>query len=111
MAKKKYKTEWPRYDLFAKLLDEHGVNTLYVSKVTGVNSTSLYEWKSGRSYPKEDKLKKLALFFDVPMNYFQDGQKHSDDNNKISVTEIEGYIREIVREEIRIYFKETFKLL
>jgi len=106
MSKKHYKTEWPRYDLFAKLLDEYGVNTLYVAKVTGVNSTSLYEWKSGRSYPKEDKLKKLALFFNVPMSYFQDGQK---DDNEYTFEEIESFIREIVREEIRKCIKEAFK--
>lgn len=58
------------FSKFQKLLDEHGLTIHKVSVDTGIPQTSLYEWKSGRSTPKVDKLQILAKYFGVPITYF-----------------------------------------
>lgn len=58
------------FSKFQKLLDERGLTIHKVSVDTGIPQTSLYEWKSGRSTPKVDKLQILAKYFGVPITYF-----------------------------------------
>ena len=61
------------YPLYAALAAERGVSTYRVSKDTGVNRGSIYEWKAGRSQPKADSLMRLADYFGVPIEYFLKG--------------------------------------
>lgn len=58
------------YEKFRELLDEKNLTPYAVSKATGIPSTCLADWKSGRSKPKSDKLYILAKYFNVPMEYF-----------------------------------------
>lgn len=55
------------YEIFEKLLQEHKTTIYRVSKDTGIPQTALYEWKSGKSTPKADKLLKIAEYFNVPL--------------------------------------------
>ena len=57
------------YEIFKKLLDEHGVTAYQVSKMTGISTGSLSDWKNGRSSPKADKLQKIADYFGVTVDY------------------------------------------
>lgn len=61
------------YETFEKLLEEKGVTAYRVSLDTGISQTTLSDWKLGKSKPKVDKLKKLADYFDVPLERFIDG--------------------------------------
>lgn len=58
------------YKKFESLLKKKGVTAYKVSKETGISTSSLSDWKTGRSSPKVDKLKILAQYFDVPIDYF-----------------------------------------
>lgn len=58
------------YDRYKSLLNEKGVNSYAVSKVTGIHQSTLSDWKTGRSNPKADKLQILAKYFEVPIDYF-----------------------------------------
>jgi repressor LexA len=58
------------YKKFAGLLAKTNKTAYQVSKDTGVPQSTLSDWKSGRSSPKVDKLKKLADYFGVPIEYF-----------------------------------------
>lgn len=58
------------YRNFEKLLDEHGATPYEVSKATGISTATLTNWKHGRYTPKIDKLKKIADYFGVPLEYF-----------------------------------------
>lgn len=59
------------YKKFAKLLVKTNKTTYQVSKATGINQSLFSEWKSGRvSILGVDKLKKLADYFGVPIEYF-----------------------------------------
>lgn len=58
------------YMKFAQLLEDKGVTAYRVAKDTGLNSTVFTDWKNGKSKPKVDKLKILADYFGVPIEYF-----------------------------------------
>ena len=58
------------YEKYAALLRQKGKTSYQVSKDTGIAENVLSYWKSGRSNPKVDKLKILADYFGVPIEYF-----------------------------------------
>ena len=57
------------YKKFEKLLKETGKSAYQVSKDTGIAQSVLSGWKNGRSNPKVDKLKILADYFGVSIEY------------------------------------------
>ena len=58
------------YKKYEELLLKTGETSYQVSKETGIGQNTLSNWKTGRSKPKVDKLKKLAEHFGVPIDYF-----------------------------------------
>lgn len=60
------------YDKFEALLKERNVRAADVAKATGITTTTLSAWKKGKYEPKNDKIQKIADFFEVPITYFFD---------------------------------------
>lgn len=58
------------YRKYMKLRDDKGVTDYRVSEDTGITKSTFSDWKSGRSKPKADKLKILADYFGVGIEYF-----------------------------------------
>lgn len=58
------------YKKFAELLKKTHKTAYQVSKDTGIGENTFSYWKNGRSNPKIDKLKILADYFGVPIEYF-----------------------------------------
>ena len=58
------------YELYASLRDERKLTDYRVATETGVTKSTFSDWKSGRSTPKIDKIKKIADYFGVPLEYF-----------------------------------------
>lgn len=58
------------YEKFKTLVETRGVSVYTVAVATGIPYTCLADWKAGRSKPKIDKLKKLAEYFGVTLDYF-----------------------------------------
>ena len=58
------------YEKFVALLDKTNKTTYQVSKETGIGQNVFSNWKAGRSVPKVDKLKILADYFGVSIEYF-----------------------------------------
>lgn len=58
------------YEKYVKLRDEKNVTDYRVAYETGITKSTFSDWKSGRSSPKIDKLKKIADYFGVPIKYF-----------------------------------------
>ena len=59
------------YKKFAVLLDTSNKTAYQVSKDTGISQSVLSEWKTGRIRTLGvDKLKILADYFGVPIEYF-----------------------------------------
>lgn len=58
------------YEKYIKLRNEKGVTDYRVSVETGITKSTFTDWKSGRSEPKLDKLKKIADYFGVSIECF-----------------------------------------
>lgn len=63
------------YEKFAELLDKTHKTAYRVSKDTGIPQSVLSDWKRGRSTPKADKLKIIADYFGVTIDYLLGGEK------------------------------------
>ena len=58
------------YEKFSRLLENYDITAYQVAKDTGIAQSVLSDWKNGRSKPKVDKLKILADYFGVSIDYF-----------------------------------------
>lgn len=58
------------YEKYAKLRDKQGVTDYAVAAAIGIRQSVLSDWKAGRYTPKVDKLKRIADFFGVSVEYF-----------------------------------------
>lgn len=65
------------YEVYQRLLDEHGIKNSDVSKATGISNMTLSDWKRGKSTPKQDKLKLIAEYFDVSVDYLLTGKANN----------------------------------
>lgn len=63
------------YEIYQKLKEEKGVNDRAVSLATGIAPGTLSDWKKGRIKElKAEKLKTLAEYFEVSVEYLMTGQ-------------------------------------
>lgn len=58
------------YERFERLVKARGITAYRVAKDIGLATTVFSDWKSGKSKPKADKLKKIADYFGVTIEYF-----------------------------------------
>ena len=58
------------YKKFNELLSKTNKTIYRVSVDTGIATAILYDWRDGKSKPKVDKLKTLADYFGVSVEYF-----------------------------------------
>lgn len=58
------------YEKYAKLRDEKKLTNYRVALDTGISKSTFTDWAKGRSCPKIEKLKKIADYFGVPLEYF-----------------------------------------
>ena len=63
------------YKKFAELLEKTNKTAYQISKDTGIAQSVLSDWKNGRSNPNVDKIKILADYFGVSIDYFLDDTK------------------------------------
>lgn len=61
------------YKKYLEIRNKRGVTDYRVSKDTGITKSTFTDWKSGRSVPKVDKIKILADYFGVSLEYFLEG--------------------------------------
>ena len=58
------------YKKLEELLVKNNITPYALAKETGVYSTLFYDWKSKKSCPKMNKIKILADYFEVSVDYF-----------------------------------------
>lgn len=63
------------YEIYQKLLDEKGLKNSDVSRATGISNMTLSDWKNGKTKPKTDTMKKIAIFFGVSVDYLMTGKE------------------------------------
>ena len=69
------------YERYAELRDKKGVTDYKVAQECGIGRATLSEWKSGNYTPKIDKLRKIAEYFGVSVDYLMTGKDLSEDSN------------------------------
>ena len=62
------------YEIYAKLRDKKGVKDYEVCRAAGISPSIISDWKAGKYNLKTDKLKKLAEYFGVSMDYLMTGK-------------------------------------
>ena len=67
------------YEIYCKLRDEMGLKDADVVRATGITKSTFSSWKSGKYTPKDAKLKKIADFFNVSVEYLRTGKEPSSD--------------------------------
>lgn len=67
------------YSVFEKLLKDRGLTAYKVAKDTGVTTATLSSWKTGRYEPKPEKLKIIADYFGVSVDYLMTGEEKESD--------------------------------
>ena len=85
------------YETFVKLCAMKGVKPATVSRETGISTATLTSWKQGKYTPKPEKLKKIADYFGVSVDYLMTGKE---------VTKPSGYY---IDEEAREYAQFLFE--
>lgn len=63
------------YERFKELLDRKGCKLKDVSQATGIGLSTFTDWRANRYTPKIDKLKKIADFFGVSVDYLMTGNE------------------------------------
>lgn len=83
------------YEIFEKLLQEHGVTAYRVAKETGVTTATLTSWKQGKYTPKPEKMQKIADYFGVSLAYLMTGKEEIEKEPKLKPKD-EKDIKEIL---------------
>lgn len=65
------------YEIFEELCEKKQVTPYRVCKETGITTATISNWKAGRYVPKQDKMKKIADFFGVSVDYLMTGKEES----------------------------------
>lgn len=62
------------YEIYQRLLDEKGLKNADVARATGISNMTLSDWKRGKSVPKADKMRKIAEYLNVSVDYLMTGK-------------------------------------
>ena len=76
------------YEVYRKLLDEKGLKNADVARATGISNMTLSDWKRGKSVPKSDKMRKIAEYLNVSVEYLLDDDSIPEPNFSDEYTEI-----------------------
>lgn len=61
------------YQNYEKIRNEKGLKDVDVARGTGISRAMFSEWKHGKFTPKIDKIRQIAEFLDVPIDYIVTG--------------------------------------
>lgn len=76
------------YEIFEQLLQKRGITAYRISKDTGIAQSILSAWKTGKSTPKLDKLKTIADYLGVSIEYLM-GEKKEEEKQTEYYTDTE----------------------
>lgn len=63
------------YEIFMQLCQKHGETPNAIGRKLGIASSTLTDWKKGRSAPKIDKMLAIADYFGVSVEYLMTGKE------------------------------------
>lgn len=63
------------YEIYCKLRDAEGLKDADVVRGTGITKSTFSSWKNGKYTPKDEKLRKIAEYFGVSVEYLKTGKE------------------------------------
>lgn len=90
------------WEIFVKLCEEKGVSSYRVSEETGIKTATFSGWRRGLYTPKDDKLQKIADYFEVPLSFLKTGVMPDEEYYSPEAKEIMQDIHD--REDLRALF-------
>ncbi len=63
------------YERFYDILSEKEITPYKISQQTGIATSTLSDWKNGKSMPKQDKMQKIAEILDTTVEYLTTGKE------------------------------------
>lgn len=86
------------YDIFEKLCEQNKVTPYRVCKETGITTATISNWKAGRYVPKQDKMKKIADYFKVSVDYLMLGKEDvSEEESKLTTRDRRDIAKDLDR--------------
>ena len=77
------------YERYCRIRDSKGLKDANVADLAKIGQSTFSDWKNGRSAPKEQKLKKIAVALDVSYEYLITGLQNAHDP---TIEEAEFYL-------------------
>lgn len=65
------------YERYESLMKEKGIKNADICKAIGIRTSVICDWRAGRYQPKIDKLKNMADYLGVSVDYFFEGNADS----------------------------------
>ncbi len=62
------------YARFLNILNKKEITPYKLSQLTGIATSTLSDWKNGKSMPKQDKMQKIADVLDTTVDYITMGK-------------------------------------
>jgi len=105
------------WEIFEKLIKDKGLRVSDVARATGISNATFSAWKRGEYTPKQDKLRVVADYLGVSLNYLLTGEESEQDakirnlkalgnyldNMNQSYEESEGVLRNLIEEYQRLH--------
>lgn len=85
------------YDIFEKLCEQNKVTPYRVCKETGITTATISNWKAGRYVPKQDKMKKIADYFGVTVDYLMTGKESSAERKEFNARDRRDIAKDLDR--------------
>lgn len=63
------------YEIYSKIRDKLGYKDSEVAAGSGVTKSTFSDWKAGRYKPKDEKLRKIAYFLGISLEYLKTGKE------------------------------------
>ena len=76
------------YKKIKKIMEENKISAYQLSKKIGITPTSFTDWKNQKAQPSMKAIKKIADYFEVPVEYFfEDDSENLDQSINIKITD------------------------
>ncbi len=96
------------YQIFVELLQKNNKKAADVTRATGIPASTFSDWKKGKSCPKQDKLQKIADYFNVSLEYLMTGEEKEGGEKYYLNDETAKVAQEIFNnKELRALFSVT----
>ena len=83
------------------LIEEHGINTSKLAKLTGIPNSTISDWLGGSNPKNITQVKKVANYFNISVDYLCFGEPQRAENINEYKDEINAGVFEVVLRRVK----------